>query len=602
VLHLFNDTRSDFPSDRTIHGVFEDAAAAHPGRIAVDGDGGRLTYAELDARANRLARLLRSHGVVPGALVAVCLPRTPEMVVGLLGILKAGAAYLPLDPGQPDARLGRLLRESAPIALLTDRRLAARVRGFEVPVVDLDGAAAGLALLPAGRPPVAVTARDLAYCTYTSGSTGAPKGVLIEHRSVLRLVKGVAYARLEGEALLHAAPLAFDASTFEIWGALLNGGRLVLAPPGPLGPDELARTIERHAVSTLWMTAALFERFTETHAASLRSVRQLLAGGDVLSPAAVARVQAGAPACRLVNGYGPTETTTFAACHVFAPGHVGAAPIGRPIANTRIYILDPNLDPLPVGAAGEIHIAGDGLARGYLSRPDLTAAAFLPDPFGPPGSRMYASGDLGRFRADGTIEFLGRVDHQVKIRGFRVEPGEVEAALVAHPAVREAAVIAHGQGTDKRLVAYVTAATAALPPSADALRAHLRGTLPEPLVPSVFVVLPALPLNANGKLDREALPPLEPGTTPAALPVAGDPATAAAIVAMMTAMVPGAALSAGTDFLEAGFHSIDLMRLVARCRSTFGVPLSMAETVDAVTPEGLAALIAERTGALVQGR
>ncbi|SFV14419.1 amino acid adenylation domain-containing protein [Pseudoduganella namucuonensis] len=349
----------------------------------------------------------------------------------------------------------------------------------------------------------------LCYVLYTSGSTGQPKGVAISHRNVLRLVHG-GYCELGPERrVLQFAPVSFDASTFEIWGALLNGACLVLAPPGPCSVADLGLTITGQRVDTAWFTAALFNQMVEHQLPALSGMRHILAGGEPLSPAHAQALLAANPSILLSNGYGPTETTTFACHHPVTAGDDFnlPLPLGRPIANTAIHILDAWLNPVPAGVAGELHIGGPGVGRGYLSRPAMTAEKFIPDPFsGQPGARMYKSGDLARRRADGTIEYLGRIDQQVKIRGFRIEPGEIEAALAALPGVREAAVLAREDVPgDKRLVAYFVAAEgAALDPAA--LRAALAAALPDYMVPSHFVPLERMPLTPNGKTDRKALP------------------------------------------------------------------------------------------------
>jgi amino acid adenylation domain-containing protein/non-ribosomal peptide synthase protein (TIGR01720 family) len=441
------------------------------------------------------------------------------MVVAFLGVLKAGGAYVPLDPGYPRERLDFLLKDTAAPLVLTVEPLLAALPAERPFTLCLDREApahAGLAGENGAdeRDAAEETAgpESLAYLMYTSGSTGTPKGVSILHRGIVRLVRNTGYADFgPQEVFLQLAPSAFDASTLEIWGPLLNGGRLVIAPPGTVSPDELGDLLATHAVTTLWLTAGLFHQMVEGHLARLAPVRQLLAGGDVLSVPHVRRVLAELPATRLINGYGPTENTTFTCCHPLGSGDsVGSSiSLGRPIAHTSVYLLDPGFAPVPVGVPGELCIGGVGLARGYFNRPELTAEKLVPDPLavvGQAGARLYRTGDLARFLPDGRIEFLGRIDHQVKVRGFRVELGEIELALARHPGVRETVVLACGDSaSERRLVAYIVSATEPAP-AVSALRDDLAARLPGYMVPAVFVFLEALPLTANGKVDRRALP------------------------------------------------------------------------------------------------
>ncbi|MET0623242.1 MAG: amino acid adenylation domain-containing protein, partial [Pyrinomonadaceae bacterium] len=425
-LARWNDTRTEYPRDACVHRLFEQQAAATPDAVALSLGDRALTYAELDARADRLAAHLRALGVGPEVIVGLCVERSIEMVVGLLGILKAGGAYLPLDPEYPADRLRFMLEDAGATVLVTRRNLVERLPRTPARVfcLDAEGEATAGKYEPVAHT-ASVTADNLAYVMYTSGSTGVPKGVAVPHRAVVRLVRGTDYAEFgPAETFLQLAPASFDASTFEVWGALLHGARLAVMPPGAHSPEELAAALARHGVTTLWLTAGLFHQMVDAQAEALRGLRQLLAGGDVLSPSHVARVLEGGAGCVLINGYGPTENTTFTSAHRMEAGWrlTGASvPVGRPIANTRAYVLDAGMRPAPVGVAGELYAGGDGLARGYLSRPGLTAERFIPDPFGEePGGRLYRTGDRVRWLGDGTIEFLGRSDGQVKVRGFRI--------------------------------------------------------------------------------------------------------------------------------------------------------------------------------------
>ncbi|WP_449342475.1 amino acid adenylation domain-containing protein, partial [Streptomyces aurantiogriseus] len=421
-----------------------------------------LTYGELDTRADRLAHVLAERGVAADSVVGVALPRSPELVVALLAVLKAGGAYLPVDPDYPAARIAFMLADARPAALLTDTATAAGLPGTDCPLVVLDDpeTAAAVAAAPAGRPTPSVPVRTdrLAYLMYTSGSTGQPKGVEVTHHAVASLALDRRYGNGAHERVLLHSPQAFDAATYELWAPLLNGGRVVLAPPGRLDAAALSALVAEHRITALWLTAGLFKVIADERPECFAGVREVWTGGDVVSPAAARRVLATCPGLTLVDGYGPTETTTFATCHAMADaGEVGApVPIGRPMDGMRVYVLDAALRPVPVGAPGELYIAGAGLARGYTRRPHQTAERFVACPYGEPGERMYRTGDVVVWNADGTLVFRGRVDTQVKIRGFRVETGEVEAALLAHPGVQQAVVTWHeDRSGERRLVGYV---------------------------------------------------------------------------------------------------------------------------------------------------
>jgi amino acid adenylation domain-containing protein len=457
----WNATSAEYPQDRSIQEVFEEQAALSPEATAVTCGEQRMTYGELNQRANQLACHLRSLGVTAEMPVAICVERSPEMVVGLLGILKAGGAYLPLDPEYPRERLSFMLADAKARVVVTDQQFLDRLPLREVEVVCLSTSKQLLASLPTIDPPPRATGQNLAYIIYTSGSTGQSKGVAIEHRSVLRLVMNTDYIKLgPTDRVAQAASVAFDAATFEIWGALLCGGQVVCVTRYvSLAPRELARQIREQGITTIFLTTALFNQVARETPDAFSTVRTVLFGGEAVDPAWVRRVlESGAPE-RLLHVYGPTESTTFASWHLVesVPPGVTSIPIGRPLANTTIYLLDANLEPVPVGAEGEIYIGGDGVGRGYLRRPELTAQKFIPDPFALlPGSRMYRTGDIARFRSDSHLEFLGRADHQVKIRGHRIELGEIESVLAQHPAVREVVVVVREDTPgDRRLVAYV---------------------------------------------------------------------------------------------------------------------------------------------------
>src|SRR5262245_6977986 len=573
----------------TLPELFAAQVAKTPQATAAVFEGNTLTYSELDARANRLAHHLRGLGVGPEVVVGLCVERSLEMLVGLIGILKAGGAHLPLDPGYPRERLGLLLSVACARVLGTPAHLRARLPARSGTVLCFEAHADAFVRHPSSPPRSGLEPQNAVYVIYTSGSTGTPKGVVVAHHNVVRLVQWPNYVDLTpDDVFLHLAPLSFDASTFEIWGALLNGAKLVVYPDGPLDLVRLKRTIAEAGVSVLWLTAALFHQVVNEHLRAIAGVRQLLAGGDVLSASHVRKVIEAQTGGRLINGYGPTEGTTFSACFPVTSGtdFNESVPIGRPISNTRVYVLDGALEPVAVGVCGERYIAGAGLARGYLGRSGLTAERFVANPHGPAGSRMYRTGDLARWRADGVLEFLGRADAQVKVRGFRIEPGEIEAALVGHVGVAQAAVIARedGGGGGKRLVAYVVAA-GAVAPGAEELRAHVGGLLPEHMVPSAYVVLDRLPLTPNGKLDRRALP--APEVTGL---VGGRPPRTAreeVLCALFAEVLGVGGVGIDDNFFALGGHSLLATRLISRVRSTLGVEVAIRSLFEAPTVAGL---------------
>jgi amino acid adenylation domain-containing protein len=518
----WNATATDYPRTSSIHRIFEEQARRTPASIALTAGDKSLTYAELNEKANQLAHFLETSGVEPGARVALCLDRSLEVIAGLLAILKVGAAYVPIDASYPASRLSFLIEDSQAQALLTDRATAAKLPALATNVICLDADWPAIALEPGDNVAHNGGPEDLAYVMYTSGSTGNPKGVLVPHRAVERLVKNNSFASFSAdEVFLQLAPLSFDAATFEIWGALLNGGRLVLAPAGRVTPEDIGGLIRRHEITTLWLTAALFHLIATTHLESLRPLRQLLAGGDVLSVTHVRRVLEELPHLRLINGYGPTENTTFTCCHTITLDSLtsGTVPIGRPIDNTRIYIVDAAMQPVPAGVTGELFAAGDGVSLGYLNAPELTAEKFLTHTFAPGlTERLYRTGDLARYRTDGTVEFLGRADTQVKVRGYRIELAEIEYALERSPLVKAAVacvrtdwVTEHDAPGDKRLAAYVipekAGDTAQL---ITELRAYLKTQLPEYMQPAAIMAVESFPRTVNGKVDRRALPAPQP--------------------------------------------------------------------------------------------
>ncbi|MCB1055191.1 MAG: amino acid adenylation domain-containing protein, partial [Acidobacteria bacterium] len=584
-----------YPREATIVELFAEQAAKTPEAVALvsAADYETWSYGDLASRAGALAGRLRALGVGPGEAVAVCAERSPHLIEALLAILEVGAFYLPLAPDYPVERLRFMVEDAGARLLLADIATADRLPALTPAILRLDDAEAAAVPAPAGVPG-APCAEDLAYVAYTSGSTGRPKGVAVPHRAVVRLVRGANYADLgPDQVFLQLAPVSFDAATLEIWGPLLNGGTLVLMPQEPPSPRRIAEVVAEHGVTTLWLTAGLFHLMVDEALDDLRPLRQLLAGGDVLSPDRVRKVLALDGGPRLINGYGPTENTTFTACwSMERQEQVGeTVPVGRPVSNTRVHLLDAGRRPVAIGVAGELFAGGDGLATGYLGRPGLTAERFVPDPTGPAGERLYRTGDLARWRPDSSLEFLGRRDFQVKVRGFRIELGEVESALTALPAVQRAVVISRLGKTagDQRLVAYVVAAEGAADPSPAALRQALTEMLPDYMVPAAFVVLDELPLNANGKVDRGALPAPEDaavGRPGAFLPPRSQTESLVAEIWAEVLELPRVGLS--SDFFELGGHSLLATQVMSRLRSALGVEVPLRELFEGPTVEALA--------------
>ncbi len=592
-LREWNETAHQYGRDRSIAEVFEEQARLRPEAVALVMGERSLTYEELNRRANQLGHYLRELGVGPEVCVGLCMERSLEMVVGMLGILKAGGAYVPLDASYPTERLAYMLTDAGVAVVLTQESLLETLPSHWGQVVSLDEEWEEIEKQSAANVVSGAAGENLAYVMYTSGSTGEPKGVAVFQRAVVRLVKETNYAQFGAEeTFLQLAPLTFDASTFEIWGSLLNGGRLVVMPPDSPSLEELARALQQHHITTLWLTAGLFHLMVNRQLEGLLGLRQLLAGGDVLWPQAVNRVLEAATSLTLINGYGPTENTTFTCCYPMQSGDsVGATvPIGTPISNTKIYILDHELRQVPVGIAGELYIGGDGLARAYHNRPELTANSFLPDPFsGVAGARLYRSGDRVRFLRDGNVEFLGRFDDQVKVRGYRIELGEIETVLATHGAIKEVVVEAREDTPgDKRLVAYVVAEPDR-ELSTDELRRFVSEKLPDFMVPNNFVMLDHMPLTNNGKIDRRALP--EPETLRRELVdryVASRTEVERQLTAIWSAVLGVERVGVNDDFFELGGHSLTATQLISAVREKLQVELPLRCIFDSPTIAGMA--------------
>jgi amino acid adenylation domain-containing protein len=593
LLESWNATASDASADETVHGLFARVAAGRPDAVALEHGDASLCYGELEIRANRLAAHLRDQGLAAGQAVGVCSGRGIDAIVTLLGVLKAGGCYLPLDPDHPAERLAFMLRDAQADLVVVDAAAEGLAGALPGRIVRLERDARRIAERDPG-PPAAAGDPQSPFCVlYTSGSTGRPKGVRVRHRSVVRLVIDGGTVELgPPHVLLHAAPLAFDASTFEIWGALLTGARLVIASGRVPTARSLRDAIERHGVTTLWLTAGLFNAVVDEDPAALAGLSQLLIGGEALSVPHVRRALASLGSTRLFNGYGPTEATTFTCVYPIPrelPPDVRSIPIGWPIRDTRLYVLDAEQRLVPIGCEGELYIGGEGVALGYVARPELTAERFVPDPFSArPGDRLYRSGDRVRFRRDGALEFLGRADEQVKIRGFRIEPGEIEAALADHPAVRACAVVAREDGCGGRALHAYCVGSGAGPGSTSSLRAHLGRLLPEPMLPRSFTWLDALPLTPSGKLDRQALP-RPSGQRPALANAYVEPRSdlERRFCAVWSEVLDIRPVGVRDNFFELGGDSLLAAKAAARLRETLGIEIDAVRILEHPTIEGL---------------
>ncbi|HEB86841.1 MAG TPA: amino acid adenylation domain-containing protein, partial [Gammaproteobacteria bacterium] len=593
----WNNTATDYPRDRCIQQLFEAQAARSPEAVALVHEDRQLSYADLNTRANRLAHYLIEQGVGPDTLVALCLERSFDLVLAVLGILKAGGAYVPLDPGYPQERLAFMLEDTQAPVLITQTSLQGVLPSHKATVLCLDNGDP-LAGYAEDNPAIRTESHHLAYINYTSGSTGKPKGVCIPHQAVTRLVFGANYVTLDAsKTLLHMAPISFDAATFELWGALLQGGRCVLYPEPVPTPEGLKAVIAEQGVDTLWLTAAFFNVVVDTDAEILGSVKQVLTGGEALSVSHIRKALQQLPATQLINGYGPTESTTFTCCYNI-PGtcdaSLGSIPIGRPISNTQTYVLDGQLRPVPIGVVGELYIGGDGLARGYLNRPELTAERFIANPLpDTPGDRLYKTGDLVRYLADGNIEFMGRSDDQVKIRGFRIEPGEIEATLSRHPQVQNSLVLVREERAGgKRLVAYVVSEEVDEAFTAR-LRDYLKETLPEYMVPSAFMVLDAFPLTPNGKVDKKALSAMDLAPSVETGYVAPDTPVEEALAAIWCELLQLDRVGIHDDFFQLGGHSLLAMQVISRMNAALNIEFPLRIFFEFPTIAGQASRIAQ---------
>jgi amino acid adenylation domain-containing protein len=549
--------------------LFAAQAARTPGAPAVLDGGRTLSYAELDQRANDLAHRLLAAGARPDEPVAVALPRSADYVVSVLGVLKAGGCYLPLPETAPEARIRFMLEQTRARILVTSGQ---ETYGLQAACPPGPGASTT-------APAVAVHPDQAAYIMYTSGSTGTPKGIAVTQRSVAGFAADQRWEPAAPHRVLMHAATSFDPSVFEIWLPLLTGGTVVVAPPGELDTDVLARTITDGAATIAAFTPAVLNLMADHAPDVLAAMRLVWTAGDVVPPATVARLLAQDPPVTLASAWGTTETTIISSWHPLTAPPAATVPIGTPMDNTRLYLLDSRLRPVPPGTVGEIYAGGLGLARGYVAQPALTAERFIADPYGPPGTRLYRTGDLARRQPGGTLEFAGRADSQLKIRGYRVEPAEIEAALLSHPAIAQAAVIAREDTPgDRRLAAYlVPAPGTAIDP--DTVRAHAAATLPGYAVPATLTVLDQLPLTPNGKLDRTALPApaITAGTTAPRTPREHQ------LAAIFTDILGLPQVGIHDNFFDLGGHSLLATRLVNQIRAQLGREMTIDTLFDAPT-------------------
>ncbi|MFH7815591.1 non-ribosomal peptide synthetase DhbF [Bacillus subtilis] len=572
----------------SLQDMFEKQAVLTPERIALMCDDIQVNYRKLNEEANRLARLLIEKGIGPEQFVALALPRSPEMVASMLGVLKTGAAYLPLDPEFPADRISYMLEDAKPSCIITTEEIAASLPDdLAVPELVLDQAVTQeiIKRYSPENQDVSVSLDHPAYIIYTSGSTGRPKGVVVTQKSLSNFLLSMqeAFSLGEEDRLLAVTTVAFDISALELYLPLISGAQIVIARKETIRePHALAQMIENFDINIMQATPTLWHALVTSEPEKLRGLR-VLVGGEALPSGLLQALQD--LHCSVTNLYGPTETTIWSAAAFLEEGLKGVPPIGKPIWNTQVYVLDNGLQPVPPGVVGELYIAGTGLARGYFHRPDLTAERFVADPYGPPGTRMYRTGDQARWRADGSLDYIGRADHQIKIRGFRIELGEIDAVLANHPHIEQAAVVVReDQPGDKRLVAYVVADTAI---DTAELRRYMGASLPDYMVPAAFVEMDELPLTPNGKLDRKALPAPDFSTS------VSDRAPRTPqeeILCDLFAEVLGLArVGIDDSFFELGGHSLLAARLMSRIREVMGAELGIAKLFDEPTVAGLAA-------------
>ncbi|MBO3458248.1 non-ribosomal peptide synthetase [Aetokthonos hydrillicola Thurmond2011] len=602
VLVEWNNTQADYPQDKCVHQLFEEKVKQYPDSVAVEFDNKQLTYQELNTCSNKLAQYLQKIGVSSEAFVGICISQSVEMIIGLLGILKAGGVYVPLDPSYPQERLNFMLEDAQVSVLLTHESFLKHFEGFSSPIICIDKDWELINQEKEYNTKSNLSSDNLAYVIYTSGSTGQPKGVAVTHKAINRLVCNTNYITLSpGDKISQASNTSFDAATFEIWGALLNGAQLVgVSKDVTLSPRKFASQLREKDINVVFLTTALFQLIVRDIPEAFSSLKYLLFGGETVDTRWIKKIlNDGAPK-HLIHVYGPTENTTFSSYYYVEelPESATSFPIGRPITNTQIYILDTYLQPVPIGVTGELYLGGDGLAREYLRRTELTTKHFVPNSFSNnPKARLYKTGDLARYRPDGNIEFLGRVDNQVKIRGFRIELSEIEAVLSQHPAVKETVVTA-GEDVpdDKYLVAYIVPhqeqiVTREAQNFAPSLREFLKEKLPEYMLPRAYMVLESLPLTPNGKVDRRALPMPDTISFNNQDYVAPRSHLEELLAEIWAKVLGKEQVGVHDNFFELGGHSLLATRLTSRIREMFQIDLSVRNLFETPTVEQLAKYI-----------
>ena len=599
LLGEWNATDRALSAMECIHDLVAAQAMRTPEAIAVVCGADRLSYAELEERANRLAHWLRGREVGPEVRVGLCLDRSAELIVAILAVLKAGGAYVPLDPAYPEERLAWMAGDAGLGTVLTESQVQAGLGAFAEQWWCLDRLGEELSKEPEWPPSSGASPGNAAYVIYTSGSTGQPKGTVVSHIAVISLVWNTDYVDFSPNIVIaQAANASFDATTFEIWGALCHGGRIAIIDTETLlYPLRLAASLRELKITTMFLSVALFNQVARDVPQAFATLRDLLVGGDVADPARMREVLEQGPPQRLLNVYGPTETTTFASWQRVSalPEEIRTVPIGQPIANTRVYVLEPGGEPAPIGVTGEIYIGGTGLARGYLGRPQLTAERFVPDPFCvQPGARLYRTGDMARYRADGAVEFVGRRDRQVKVRGFRVELDEIEAVISGHPSVRDAAVVAlAGKTSERRLFAFVVPRELSRLDEGE-LREYLRNRVPGYMIPTAFQLRSEMPLTPNGKIDRtqlRAASETKVHEAPGISYVAPRTPVEEVLAAIWGQVLSIDRVGAHDDFFDLGGHSLAAAQLTARVRSVFRIELTLKVFFENRTVAGLAAAI-----------
>jgi amino acid adenylation domain-containing protein len=597
LLFGWNDTRSEFPQI-CANELFEQRVARDPEAIALKFREQQVSYRELNERANRLAHHLRRRGVGPNVLVGICLDRSPEMVVALLAVWKAGGAYVPLDPAYPAERLSFMIGDAQTSVLLTEEKYRRLFASVGENAIYLDSVLPMLSREAAGNPAPITEPSNLAYVMYTSGSTGKPKGAMILHRGLVNYLSWAikAYAVEPGRSVPVHTSVSFDLTVTSLFTPLMAGGEVELLPEDVAAQELLAALLRAGDRSLVKLTPAHLEllshQISKEQAAGMS--RAFVIGGESLLADNLRLWREAAPGMRLINEYGPTETVVGCCVYEVQPTdpHSGSVPIGRPIANTQLYVLNANLEPVPPGVMGELYIGGVGVARGYLNRPDLTVERFLPDPFsGAPDARIYKTGDLARYRSDGVLEYLGRADDQVKIHGYRIELGEIEATLLAQPEIQSCAVVAREDEPGKKvLVAYVVLRAGDVS-STDVLRAFLSERLPDYMVPTQFAYVEALPLTPNGKLDRKALPAPLRLSSSAGRGEAPRTKTEIAIAAIWSKLLKVDGIGIHDDFFDLGADSLLAIGLISQLRASFGVDFTLARLFEQPTIEGVSEVI-----------